>query len=34
LLANRPRVASYPPGTWGPKQAAKLAAPGKWLLGQ
>ena len=34
LLSNPPRPASYPPGSWGPPQARKLIAPGRWLLGQ
>jgi glucose-6-phosphate 1-dehydrogenase len=34
VLAHRPRVASYPPGSWGPAQARRLIAPGRWLLGQ
>ncbi len=34
LLADRPRVAPYAPGSWGPAEAAKLIAPGRWLLGQ
>jgi glucose-6-phosphate 1-dehydrogenase len=31
LLANPPRLATYPQGSWGPKQANKL---GTWVLGQ
>jgi len=34
LLANRPPVASYAPGSWGPAEARELIAPGRWLLGQ
>jgi glucose-6-phosphate 1-dehydrogenase len=34
LLANPPEIASYAPGSWGPAQARKLIAPGRWLLGQ
>jgi glucose-6-phosphate 1-dehydrogenase len=34
LLDNRPRISRYAPGSWGPKSAAKLAAPDGWLLGQ
>jgi len=34
LLAHPPRVAPYAPGSWGPAQARKLIAPGRWLLGQ
>jgi glucose-6-phosphate 1-dehydrogenase len=34
LLTNRPRLAAYRPGTWGPSQATKLVAPGRWHLGQ
>jgi glucose-6-phosphate 1-dehydrogenase len=34
LLTNPPRVAPYAPGSWGPAQARKLIAPGRWLLGQ
>ena len=34
LLENRPGVAPYAPGSWGPAQARELIAPGRWLLGQ
>jgi glucose-6-phosphate 1-dehydrogenase len=34
LLSDPPRVAPYAPGSWGPTKAAKLIAPGRWLLGQ
>jgi glucose-6-phosphate 1-dehydrogenase len=34
LLDNRPKVAPYAPGSWGPAQARELIAPGRWLLGQ
>jgi glucose-6-phosphate 1-dehydrogenase len=34
LLDNRPKVAPYAPGSWGPDQARDLIAPGRWLLGQ
>jgi len=34
LLANRPPVDSYAPGSWGPAEARELIAPGRWLLGQ
>jgi glucose-6-phosphate 1-dehydrogenase len=34
LLDNRPKVAPYAPGSWGPDQARELIAPGRWLLGQ
>jgi len=34
LLSSPPRIASYAPGSWGPAQARKLIAPGRWLLGQ
>ena len=34
LLANPPEVQPYAPGSWGPAQARKLIAPGRWLLGQ
>jgi len=34
LLADRPRVAPYAPGSWGPAKARELIAPGRWLLGQ
>ena len=34
LLENRPMVAPYAPGSWGPAQARELIAPGRWLLGQ
>jgi glucose-6-phosphate 1-dehydrogenase len=34
ILSNPPRLASYPQGSWGPPRARKLAAPGRWLIGQ
>ena len=34
LLTNPPKVVPYAPGSWGPAQARKLIAPGRWLLGQ
>jgi len=34
LLADRPPVVSYAPGSWGPAKARELIAPGRWLLGQ
>ena len=34
LLAQPPKVVPYAPGSWGPAQARKLIAPGRWLLGQ
>jgi glucose-6-phosphate 1-dehydrogenase len=34
LLRDRPRLASYEPGSWGPARARRLIAPGRWLLGQ
>jgi glucose-6-phosphate 1-dehydrogenase len=34
LLENKPRPATYEPGSWGPARARKLAAPHGWLLGQ
>ncbi len=34
LLSNPPRIAPYAPGSWGPAEARKLIAPGRWLLGQ
>jgi glucose-6-phosphate 1-dehydrogenase len=34
LLTNPPKVVPYAPGSWGPPQAGKLIAPGRWLLGQ
>jgi glucose-6-phosphate 1-dehydrogenase len=34
LLIKPPRVAPYEQGSWGPAQARKLIAPGRWLLGQ
>jgi glucose-6-phosphate 1-dehydrogenase len=34
LLTNPPKVASYPPGSWGPAAARRLIAPGRWRLGQ
>jgi glucose-6-phosphate 1-dehydrogenase len=34
LLENRPEVAPYAPGSWGPAEARELIAPGRWLVGQ
>ena len=34
LLRRRPDPQPYPPGSWGPAAAARLAAPDGWLLGQ
>jgi glucose-6-phosphate 1-dehydrogenase len=34
VLSNPPRLASYPPGSWGPPQARKLTEPGRWLIGE
>jgi len=34
LLENRPRIAPYAAGSWGPAKARDLIAPGRWLLGQ
>jgi glucose-6-phosphate 1-dehydrogenase len=34
LLSHPPRVVPYPQGSWGPPQARKLVAPGRWLRGQ
>ena len=34
LLSHQPPVAPYRPGSWGPVEARKLIAPGRWLLGQ
>jgi glucose-6-phosphate 1-dehydrogenase len=34
LLDNPPRVLPYAAGSWGPVQARKLVAPGRWMLGQ
>ncbi len=34
LLENEPAVEIYAKGSWGPKSAERLAAPGKWLLGE
>jgi glucose-6-phosphate 1-dehydrogenase len=34
LLADRPRVLRYEPGSWGPAKARRLAAPQGWLLGR
>jgi glucose-6-phosphate 1-dehydrogenase len=34
LLADRPQVQPYAPGSWGPAAANDLAAPAGWLLGQ
>lgn len=34
VLSDPPRLASYPPGSWGPPRARKLTEPGCWLIGQ
>ena len=34
LLSSPPKIAPYAPGSWGPMEARKLIAPGRWLLGQ
>ncbi|MCW2495896.1 glucose-6-phosphate dehydrogenase [Jatrophihabitans sp.] len=34
IVANPPRLATYPPGSWGPARARKLAAPQRWFSGQ
>jgi glucose-6-phosphate 1-dehydrogenase len=34
LLDNPPTAEIYAKGSWGPKSADRLAAPGKWLLGE
>ena len=34
LLSSPPKIAPYAPGSWGPTEARKLIAPGRWLLGQ
>ncbi len=34
VLENRPRLISYPQGSWGPAKARELAKPGRWLVGQ
>ncbi len=34
LLSSPPPIAPYAPGSWGPTEARKLIAPGRWLLGQ
>jgi glucose-6-phosphate 1-dehydrogenase len=34
LLSDPPKPVPYAPGSWGPKEAAALAAPDGWLLGQ
>ena len=34
LLSSPPPNAPYAPGSWGPTEARKLIAPGRWLLGQ
>jgi glucose-6-phosphate 1-dehydrogenase len=34
LQERPPRVHPYEPGSWGPSEAAALAGPGGWLLGQ
>ncbi|TKV58442.1 glucose-6-phosphate dehydrogenase (NADP(+)) [Nakamurella flava] len=34
VLDDRPPVKPYEQGSWGPAEAAALAEPGRWLLGQ
>jgi glucose-6-phosphate 1-dehydrogenase len=34
LLDAKPKPVPYAPGSWGPAEAAELAAPDGWLLGQ
>ncbi|MCW2595807.1 MAG: glucose-6-phosphate 1-dehydrogenase [Jatrophihabitans sp.] len=34
LLDNPPKPLPYPQGSWGPKEAGRLADPDGWLLGQ
>ena len=34
LFSQPPQLVPYAPGSWGPAKAAKLIAPGRWLLGQ
>ncbi len=34
VLQDRPPVRPYEQGSWGPAEAAALAEPGRWLLGQ
>jgi glucose-6-phosphate 1-dehydrogenase len=33
-LADREKPETYRPGSWGPAAAARLAEPGRWLIGQ
>jgi glucose-6-phosphate 1-dehydrogenase len=34
ILGDKPEPVIYPKGSWGPPEAAKLAEPGHWLLGE
>lgn len=34
ILRNKPEPISYEPGTWGPSEAAELARPHTWVLGE
>jgi glucose-6-phosphate 1-dehydrogenase len=34
ILDSKPEPMTYAPGSWGPKEAAALAAPRDWLLGE
>jgi glucose-6-phosphate 1-dehydrogenase len=34
ILDSKPEPVSYAPGSWGPREAAALAAPRDWLLGE
>ncbi len=34
ILDAPPKLARYPPGSWGPPAAKRLAAPYRWLSGQ
>lgn len=34
LLDNPPKVARYAQGSWGPRAADRLVAPGRWLINQ
>jgi glucose-6-phosphate 1-dehydrogenase len=34
VLEDKPEPTAYPKGSWGPAEAADLAQPGRWLLGE
>jgi glucose-6-phosphate 1-dehydrogenase len=34
ILKNKPEPVSYAPGSWGPREAAELASPYVWVLGE